>query len=288
VIFLIITVSAALAFLVSYFWDEIGMERFFNGNAGSSESRLEEITSLGEEIEWQSDGQGLELTIVNSLTDDWDQYFTESIADWSASPSLSITTSERKGSEDSCMHRSGVMTVCNAEYGKTQWSGLNEYSYYIPEGSDKKYIISSMAIMNDSYLNGKSDAEKLYVMCHEIGHGYGLQHRDIDLGNTNLGTCMDYTSNFVNTSKPDAVDFQALFEIYGNLGTGRNLRENSALRVRRQLEGNMLERMEGNDFRVGRMLYRSKLREHYETDLGDGSFVVTSLLLVTEDEYVEP
>jgi hypothetical protein len=50
----------------------------------------------------------------------------------------------------------------------------------------------------------------------------------------------------------------------------------------------MLERMEGNDFRVGRMLYRSKLREHYETDLGDGSFVVTSLLLVTEDEYVEP
>ena len=289
---MIIAISALLALLGYHFWDEIGLEKIFDRKDSSPQPGFEDNWEVAEEVEWLSGGQGLELTVVNSLTDDWDKYFTETIADWGASPSLSLTTTEIKGKEDSCSHRAGVMNVCNAEYGKTTWKGLNEYSYYRLQDSDKKYIISSLAIMNDSYLIGTSDAEKLYVMCHEIGHGYGLQHRDTNLRNTNLGTCMDYTLNFENTSKPDDVDFQNLFELYGIFGTRRHLRENNKNQigvVKRQLEqGNILERRKVNNFRRGRILHRSKFREVYESYLGDGLSVVTMLLLVTEDEDIEP
>ena len=152
---MIVTVSALIAFLVNHFWDKVGLDKIF----GEFETGDE-----GVELEWKSGGQGLELTIVNSLTNDWDQYFTESIVDWSASPSLSLNTVVKKGSQNGCIHRNGELTVCNAEYGKTPWTGLNEYAYYMQQGSDTKYIFSSVAIMNDTYLNGRSNAEKLFVM----------------------------------------------------------------------------------------------------------------------------
>ena len=124
---------------------------------------------------------------------------------------------------------------------------------------------------------------------HEIGHGFGLQHRDIDFNNANLGTCMDYTDNFVNTSKPDVVDFQNLSTVYGDLATRRHLRENNkiSMPVRQQLEGKILEGRKGNDFRGGDLLHKSKFRELYETDLGDGVFIVTRLLLLIEDDEYE-
>eukprot|EP00979_Chaetoceros_neogracilis_P016726 scaffold9231_cov318-Chaetoceros_neogracile.AAC.1 len=77
VLLLIVTVSALIAFLVNHFWDttdepsdlpsdapSVGLDKIF----GEFETGDE-----GVELEWKSGGQGLELTIVNSLTNDWDQ-----------------------------------------------------------------------------------------------------------------------------------------------------------------------------------------------------------------------
>jgi len=227
-IFFIITVSAILAYIAYRFWDDLGLDKVFGGNGSSSSS---DITWNGEALEWESDGQGLEITIVNSLTDDWDPYFTETLDDWAASPALLLTTMERKGREDSCSHRDGVIRVCNGEYGKGGWKGLNEATYYTAEGTDKKYLISSVAILNDSYLSGKSHAERLNAICHEVGHGYGLLHRDENFLNADLGTCMDYTNNFESSSKPDDIDFQNLATVYGVFAARRNLRKQQEIPV---------------------------------------------------------
>jgi hypothetical protein len=47
--------------------------------------------------------------------------------------------------------------------------------------------------MNEFYLLTESDDQKLYTMCHEMGHGFGLPHWDEDFFNKDMGTCMDYT-----------------------------------------------------------------------------------------------
>ena len=50
------------------------------------------------------------------------------------------------------------MKVCNDAYGFTGWTGLNEV--YFTGGNDR--ISASVAKMNESYLSGKSGAEKQY------------------------------------------------------------------------------------------------------------------------------
>lgn len=84
-------------------------------------------------------------------------------------------------------------------------------------------IISSTARLNEYYLARESDAQRLYTVCHELGHGFGLPHWDEDFFNKDLGNCMDYTSNPSRNSKPDESNFLYLAQLYG----GRNVTETS-------------------------------------------------------------
>jgi hypothetical protein len=137
--------------------------------------------------------------------------------------------------------------VCNGNYGNTGWAGLN--TLLLSGGT----IISSNAKLNDYYMANDGDEEKLYVACHELGHGFGLPHWDEDFSNqvsdpcTNspcafsncctkgqinrfsssssfnvadlavqdVGNCMDYTNNRSQNNKPDQSNFVFLAELYG-------------------------------------------------------------------------
>jgi hypothetical protein len=57
------------------------------------------------------------------------------------------------------------------------------------------------------------------VACQEIGHTFGLGHQDENLDNTNLGSCMDYTSNPVSNEHPNQHDYDQLVRIYEHLDT---------------------------------------------------------------------
>ena len=126
--------------------------------------------STDEFSQWRNKGKGLTLEIRNSLSSDWDPFFIQAVNDWNEAPALSLTT-ENIDIDPECTSVQGIMKVCNDYYGKTGWTGLNEVYF---SGS---YIAASVAKMNESYLHGKHDAEKQYVMCHELGHGFGLPHR---------------------------------------------------------------------------------------------------------------
>jgi hypothetical protein len=102
---------------------------FFGGSPGNSDL-FQDNWSLSE-VQLLSNGNGLQLTLRNSLTDDWDSFFDESVTDWNVSPALSLSTDINKRGDDRCSHLNGIMRVCNGEYGRDiGWQGVNEVLFY--------------------------------------------------------------------------------------------------------------------------------------------------------------
>jgi len=275
----VILIGGALlvVFYGSSIWEGVGGDPYdlppffqdtWNDNIGNG-------TSVGSFSRWRSSGNGLHLTLVNSLTSDWYGYFDEAVSDWNASPALHLAVSTI-APDSECAAINGKMKVCNAEYGLTSWTGLNEV-YFEGNGA---YIVSSVAKMNESYLKRSSIGERQYVMCHEIGHGFGLPHRDEIAHNPDLGTCLDYTQRPENNMRPDEQDFANLLEIYGQ----RRSREMSQVRRQRE-EQNTLQfqkTLSGKrSYKEGRLLHRSKQREVYESHLGGDIKLITTVLLAT-------
>lgn len=57
-------------------------------------------------------------------------------------------------------------------------------------------------------------------MCQEIGHDFGLGHQDENFNNTNLYSCMDYTSDPSTNQHPNEHDYYQLELIYAHLDGG--------------------------------------------------------------------
>lgn len=239
--------------------------------------------------EWPNKGKGLSLLIQNSLSDDWDKYFNVAVDEWNEADSLSLSTKVSKNKDQYCnSHVEGIMVVCNDFYGKNGWTGLNEL--YL-QGNN---ISGSVARMNESYLNGSGDAERQYVMCHEIGHGFGLPHRDENANNPDLGSCLDYTYRYKNNMQPDPiVDFDNLLNMYGPIGGRRNRdrhRTRNLIPFAREDEVDeffskiSLTAKKSWTYSEGRLLHQSDHKMIYVNDLGNGAKVVTTLLL-SRDEH---
>ena len=261
--------------LVFYFgdsiWDKIGgnsdiLPPFFQDKWGTDDNP--EAFS-----EWKNKGKGLELDIRNALTKDWFDYFDEAFDDWNQSPSLSLSKEVADKPDPDCSPIRGIMTVCNKNYGNTQWTGLNEVYY------ENGVIVSSVAKMNEFYLSGAGNAEKQYVMCHEIGHGFGLPHRDTSVNNRDLGTCLDYTNTYKNNMHPDEEDFQNLESLYGVLRRRISMKApfNGTKSTDQVHESRILpERV--SSYKHGSLIHRSNYGEIWEQKTDEWA-VVTMLLL---------
>lgn len=268
-------------------------------NEKKKESRSQAVDSFPfEELEWKRDKkeQGLKLTIVNSLSSDWNQYLTQALDDWGKSPSVEFDVLSEDLSSDEpeesfyCGHRLGKIRVCNGFHGETGWAGINQvsYSYSLSSNNAVKTIKSSVAVMNDTYLNKASDDEKQYTACHEIGHGLSLGHRDVDQTNPNLGTCLDYTNNFAANISPDEIDFEMLKEKYGEISK-RGLRglqnahthfsDGTANKVTNLGKNRFLSSQNLEDS-FGTLMQETNQSKIYIQELGDGDMLLTQMLLV--------
>ena len=74
--------------------------------------------------------------------------------------------------------------------------------------------------MNEYYLLNADYDERLYTMCHELGHGYGLPHTDENFNNKDQGNCLDYTNNPSNNLRPGVANCNRLLEMYGAVDLG--------------------------------------------------------------------
>jgi hypothetical protein len=119
-----------------------------------------------------------------------------------------------------CSPITGRVEVCNYAYGDTGWLGLAQIWV-----SSRFHIAQAVAKVNDTYFNNppyNTDEWRRLVMCQEVGHTFGLDHQDENFNNSNLGTCMDYTSNPLGppaNTAPNYHDFEQLVTIYGHSDT---------------------------------------------------------------------
>lgn len=149
----------------------------------------------------------------------WDTWLGQASSDWSGS-SWMFTPIGSGLAKGNCKPPEGRVEVCNSNYGFNGWLGLAQ----IWVSGD--HIISGAVKLNDSYhdlppynQNGWRDL----VMCQEVGHTLGLDHRDEDFENGNLGTCMDYTDNPdgpPSNRQPDAHDYSTLDALYSHMDGG--------------------------------------------------------------------
>jgi len=162
---------------------------------------------------------GLYLELRNALNGTWQTEYSEAVSDWNTwcdTKSL-VLTSQDVEIDNFCSQVDGVMKVCNGNYGDTGWLGINE----ILKTTDRGIIQSSVAKMNEHYLLNADYDERLYTMCHELGHGYGLPHTDENFNNKDQGNCLDYTNTPSNNLRPGVANCDRLLEMYGAVDTNR-------------------------------------------------------------------
>lgn len=124
-------------------------------------------------VAFSETNEGLELVIENALVDSWTPYLEHWVQRWDAGYgtvdplSLSI---QRVAVDAECTPSDGRIKVCNGDYGRTDWRGIN---VALTQGD---FIVHSVAKLNDYWLY--EEDQKQYTMCHELGHGFGLAHTD--------------------------------------------------------------------------------------------------------------
>lgn len=134
-----------------------------------------------------------------------------------ASPRSSTRRSSRARN---CRPTAGRDEICNATYGNTGWLGVAQI--WLTGGTQ---ITQGTVKVNDTYFNTpqyNTSAWRNLVICQEVGHTFGLDHQDTNFDNTNLGTCMDCTSNPLgppDNEHPNKHDYDALVTIYTHLDT---------------------------------------------------------------------
>lgn len=160
----------------------------------------------------------------NTSTAAWGYSLEVASADWNNSvlknePAIGTSNAN-------CDPTSGRVEVCNGEYGSNGWLGIA--SVWATRGKES-HIVQGVVKLNDTYFNTPSydsDAWRLFVMCQEVGHTFGLSHQDENFDNPNLGSCMDYTSDPDGTLSgglsnlhPNTHDFEHLASIYQHLNS---------------------------------------------------------------------
>ena len=115
---------------------------------------------------WRTDGTGLTLVLWNALDENWQTEFEAAVSDWSESEVLTLSTKQVDVDHSCTMPKDGVMKVCNGNFGATSWVGINEVALEYTSKDAPGYIVSSVAKMNEYYLNNAEYAKRQYTMCH--------------------------------------------------------------------------------------------------------------------------
>jgi|GEM_PF-3128366 len=163
---------------------------------------------------WDGPSLPLQLSVIDSVTGDWQGELDETISQWNVSTALNLSITSADDSTNTrsdCAIANGQIRACNYTYGTTGWSGLASLNI-----DSNNHILWGTAKVNDSYSMSQADRNK--VMCQEIGHLFGLGHTSED--GSSQQTCMDYANDPTNSQWPNAHDYELLEQIYSHIGGG--------------------------------------------------------------------
>ena len=181
---------------------------------------------------------------------------------------------------------------------------------------------SSVAQMNEFFLDPQGDDAKQYTLCHgkficagcidwgavsyvssrclrlqELGHSFGLAHTDEIFGNPDLGNCLDYTNNFAVNKHPDVSNYETLVGMYGEAGgrrhrklRGKSHQPDSDIpshiwgKVHHSVQS-LASRLDDKAHEDGwKLLHRSQHGEEHELALDEGIKVRVHMLLANNDD----
>ncbi|OFW06179.1 MAG: hypothetical protein A3I61_18600 [Acidobacteria bacterium RIFCSPLOWO2_02_FULL_68_18] len=233
---------------------------------------------------WARSSNPFTLTVVDSVTSEWDAYLNEAIADWTASSVLDLTrVAGKTGSRDRylCSSIRGRVRVCNYPYGDTGWLGIARIWV------NGVHITKAITAVNDTYFSTatyNTAPWRRLVMCQEVGHDFGLDHQDEIFDNVNLGSCMDYTSDPdgpPSNEHPNLHDYEQLETIYAHTD-GKSATANGSA-----AGGSAPSAADEDDFvdppaqwgRLVRSIAGGRVQV-YERDLGGPNRVVTRVVWV--------
>lgn len=181
------------------------------------------------------------LKLGNNLTTaDWNAHLSQSSSDWNSGNSAVLTAIIGGTSNKRCSMVAGTTQVCNSRYGNNGWLGLA--SINITGGT---HITQGSAKMNDTYFDTatyNNPNERLYVMCQEVAHTFGLDHQSTDGSSQN--SCMDYFSNTGTnatstlSTKPNAHDCEQLNIMYSHLDSSTTVASIAAMIAAAAAHGN--------------------------------------------------
>ncbi len=170
---------------------------------------------------WARTANPFTVSLGDNVSSSWDAYLGTAATDWSQSNVLDATVVTGGAKPRNCRATPGRVEVCSAKYGFNGWLGVATVWL------SGDHITAGTVKMNDSYFSSatyNTPAWRHLVMCQEIGHTFGLDHRDVTFDNTNLETCMDYTNDpdgtlygQLSNEHPNAHDYEELGIIYTHL-----------------------------------------------------------------------
>lgn len=221
---------------------------------------------------WARTANPFALKLGDNVSSTWDPYLTTTSSDWSVSNVLDTTVVAGATNPKPCKATNGQVQVCNAAYGSTGWLGVAQIwvsGLHITQGTVK---------VNDTYFataTYNTPGWRNLVMCQEVGHTVGLDHQDENFNNTNLGTCMDYTSNPYgppDNEHPNTHDYDELGIIYSHLDGFTTLNATSSPSARGGFDtpGEWGRRVAGSD--------DPRSVAVHERDLGHGQRLVTFVI----------
>jgi hypothetical protein len=167
---------------------------------------------------WARTSNPFTVHLGDNVSSAWDSYLRVASTDWTQSAVLNTDVVTGRAKSRNCRPTSGRDEVCNASYGNNGWLGVAQI--WITGGT---HITQGTVKVNDTYFSTptyNTPAWRALVMCQEIGHTFGLDHQDENFNNSNLGTCMDYTSDPdgpLSNEHPNKHDYDELATIYAHL-----------------------------------------------------------------------
>lgn len=230
---------------------------------------------------WARTNNPFTLKLGDNVSNVWDSYLAEASTDWSASSVLDTTVVAGNGGKN-CRPTAGRIEVCNRKYGNNGWLGLAQIWI---SGS---HITQALAKMNDTYFTTPSyntPAWKRLVMCQEIAHGFGLDHQDEAFANSNLGTCMDYTSDPdgpPSNEHPNAHDYEMLESIYAHVDGFSTVDESASVTPSRGGKPSFVEALLENPSDWGTKHKDNGYVALFERDFGGGNKVFTYVIWAKE------
>jgi len=197
---------------------------------------------------WATVSKPFTLQVISSVTEDWDYQLVESISRWSQSivlnPTITSYDNKVKTRKD-CAMVNGQLRICNASYGVTGWLGQTVIGF-----DQNGYIDKARSRLNDSYSQFWTFEKKNHVMCHELGHVFGLAHTSQD--GSSQESCMDL-SNDPLSQWPNQHDYVQILQLYAQKHFNNSYDDGSGA-SNDSSEGNSVEPVEGEAFFAGRTM----------------------------------